>query len=106
MITDITTNAGGETLSITWDDGAQSHLPAAHLRANARDAWTKRELIDTGAVAIAPGLAIEDIQPVGSFGVNLRFSDGHDKAVFPFVYLRELSSASEIETAISAPRDN
>lgn len=38
MITDITTQAGGETLSITWDNGTQSHLTAAHLRANARDA--------------------------------------------------------------------
>ncbi len=106
MITDITTHTGGETLLINWDDGAQSRLTAAQLRANARDAWTKRELIDTGRVAIAAGLSIEDIQPVGGYGVNLRFSDGHDKAVFPFVYLRELSALETGESPISTPRDN
>lgn len=63
-------------------------------------------MIDTGTVAIAPDLSIETIQPVGAFGVNLRFSDGHDKAVFPFVYLRELSALPEADAAISEPRDN
>lgn len=33
--------------------------------------------------------------PVGGYGVNLWFSDGHDKAIFPFIYLRELSEARD-----------
>lgn len=91
MIEQLTTDDGGQSLRVTWEEGGESHLSAEHLRINAKDAWTKRELIDTGAVAVAPGLTITGIYPVGGYGVNLWFSDGHDKAIFPFVYLRELS---------------
>lgn len=95
MIEQMMTDAGGKTLTVTWEDGRESHLSAEELRTNARDAWTKREMIDTGTVTVAPGLTITGIHPVGGYGVNLWFSDGHDKAIFPFVYLRELSDAHD-----------
>jgi DUF971 family protein len=31
------------------------------------------------------------LEPVGGFGVNIHFSDGHDRGIYPFVYLKELS---------------
>lgn len=93
MIRNMSTAADGQTLEIHWESGETSRLSAAHLRANARDAWTKREILDTGAVHVAPGLSICGIDPVGHFGVNLQFSDGHDKAIYPFPYLRELSQS-------------
>jgi DUF971 family protein len=95
MIEQMMTDAGGTRLTVTWEDGGQSHLSAETLRVNARDAWTKREVIDTGTVTVAPGLTITGIHPVGGYGVNLWFSDGHDKAIFPFVYLRELSDTHD-----------
>jgi DUF971 family protein len=33
---------------------------------------------------------LADIQPVGAYGVQFVFSDGHDRGIFPWVFLREL----------------
>jgi DUF971 family protein len=30
------------------------------------------------------------MRPVGSYAVQLVFSDGHERGIFPWVYLREL----------------
>lgn len=79
-----------EHLTLRWDNGFSSTLPAAILRREAKDAWTRREQIDTGDVAVLPGIQITELHAVGNHGVNVHFSDGHDKAIFPFVYLREL----------------
>jgi len=56
-----------------------------------RDAASRREKIDTGAVAVPADLTITGLMQVGSTGVNVHFSDGHDRAIYPFAYLRELS---------------
>ncbi|MEO0387647.1 MAG: DUF971 domain-containing protein [Pseudomonadota bacterium] len=78
-------------LTVHWADGAVSVLSAETLRAAARDAATLRQIHDTGAVAVAPDLTIAGVDYVGAYGVNIAFSDGHDRAIYPFVYLRELS---------------
>ncbi len=36
-------------------------------------------------------LTLADAPPVGHYAVQLRFSDGHDRGVYPWAYLRELS---------------
>jgi len=33
---------------------------------------------------------LADIQPVGAYGVRFVFSNGHDRGIFPWVFLREL----------------
>lgn len=33
---------------------------------------------------------IADILPVGAYGVQFVFGDGHDRGIFPWVFLREL----------------
>ncbi len=76
-------------LVLNWQSGAQSHLPAEVLRREAQDAWSKRERIDHGEVKVAPGITITDINNMG-YGINLQFSDGHDKAIYPEPFLREL----------------
>ncbi len=91
MIDMLTAEQDATTLAVLWDDGTESRIPAEVLRANARDAWTIRERLDHGSVAISPGLRITALQPVGNHAVNVQFSDGHDRAIFPFPYLRELS---------------
>ncbi|WP_095590220.1 DUF971 domain-containing protein [Actibacterium ureilyticum] len=78
-------------LNVTWQAGGHSALPADMLRRAARDAWTRRELIDHGEVRVKDGIRITGVYPVGAFGVNVHFSDGHEKAIYPFPYLRELS---------------
>ncbi|MEL6513900.1 MAG: DUF971 domain-containing protein, partial [Pseudomonadota bacterium] len=78
-------------LIVEWECGTMSQLPAAYLRKKARDALSQRARIDHGEISVAEGLTITNLVQVGAAGVNVHFSDGHDRAVYPFVYLRELS---------------
>ena len=91
MIDSLDASDDAQHLTVTWEDGATSTLSASVLRREAQDAWTKRERIDHGAVQVAPGLRITGLHAVGAYAVNVHFSDGHDKAIYPFVYLRDLS---------------
>ena len=78
-------------LIVEWKEGVTSELPAAMLRREARDAYSTRARIDHGEIQVADGLTITKLVQVGAAGVNVHFSDGHDRAVYPFIYLRELS---------------
>jgi len=91
VIETLTASPDATTLNIAWEAGTHSALPAAFLRQNAQDAWSKRERFDHGEVRVAPGIGITGVYPVGRYGVNVHFSDGHEKAIYPFVFLRELS---------------
>jgi DUF971 family protein len=39
----------------------------------------------------ASGLAGIDALPIGRYAIQLHFSDGHDRGIYPWAYLRELS---------------
>ncbi len=78
-------------LEMTWTDGSANVLPAQVLRQEARDAASVRARFDHGSFAVAQDLQIMALNQVGPAGVNIHFSDGHDRAIYPFVYLRELS---------------
>lgn len=83
-------------LIVAWPGGTVDEIPATRLRESARDAASLRKKIDFGEIAAAADLTIDDIRLVGAFGVNLTFSDGHDRAIYPWPYLREIASANAI----------
>ena len=91
MIEELVASEDCEALKVAWATGEETMLPASLLRREARDAWSIREKIDTGEIHIMPGIKITALVQVGREGVNVHFSDGHEKAIFPFCYLRELS---------------
>ena len=78
-------------LRIQWPGGRAEEIPASVLRAQARDAASVRARIDHGGVTVAEGLTITGVEAVGAMGVNLHFSDGHDRAIYPWPYLREIA---------------
>lgn len=36
-------------------------------------------------------IAIAAIHPVAAYALNIAFSDGHDRGIFPWAFLRELA---------------
>lgn len=78
-------------LKISWINGDASELTAQTLRQEARDSASVRERYDHGPFAVAADIQITALEQVGAHGVNIHFSDGHDRGIYPFVYLRELS---------------
>ncbi len=85
---------GRRRLDVIWEDGSASCLPAATLRAHSRSAETVRASIDGLAPALPDDLAITTVEPVGAYAVNLAFSDGHDRGIFPWPYLRALADGA------------
>jgi DUF971 family protein len=78
-------------LAITWPDGASSRLGADVLRRASRAASEIRRQADGLELAIRSDLRVEAIEPIGNYALRLFFSDGHDRGIYPWVYLRELA---------------
>ena len=78
-------------LEVAWPDGSRQRLPHASLRAQCRCAECSSQRLRSGTdPAVSPQLTIIDIQPVGAYAVQLVFSDGHERGIFPWAFLREL----------------
>lgn len=82
-------------LDLLWENGTQNRLSAAALRGNARDAASIRELHDNNKIKVDPAIKITAMEMVGSTGINIKFSDGHDRAIYPIPYLKDLCDAHD-----------
>jgi DUF971 family protein len=87
--------ADGSALSVTWDNGEVSRLDASVLRRNSRSASARRALLDREQPPVSEDIRLTDLRLVGAYGVQLIFSDGHDRGIYPWSYLRQLADAAE-----------
>ncbi|MHC2020014.1 gamma-butyrobetaine hydroxylase-like domain-containing protein [Methylobacterium sp. CM6247] len=85
---------GSRRLDVRWEDGTLSSLSAATLRAGSRSAGSVRASVDAVPSVPTADLVIRDVLPVGAYAVNLVFSDGHDRGIFPWSYLRTLAEGA------------
>lgn len=92
MISALNVREGHKRLFITWSDGQESSVTAQHLRQNAQDAISKRARFDGKENPVSDDLQITDISVLGHASLNIKFSDGHERAIYPFGYLKELST--------------
>jgi DUF971 family protein len=78
-------------LRLRWPDGVEADLGAAMLRSACRCA-TCTHGRRTGAPApVDPGIELDQVVEFGVAGLQLVFSDGHRRGIFPWEYLRELA---------------
>ena len=90
---DLQRGEDGRMLDVTLPSGERLGLAAARLRQACRCAQCRRTRFDGGAVGTIPTVTIVACTPVGHYGVNIAFSDGHARGIYPWDYLRELASA-------------
>ena len=91
--TAITDHQTSGVLEITWSDGQASRLAHGLLRERCRCAACELQRRRGAGVAPADSsLRIVRIAPVGEQALNLAFSDGHDRGIYPFAYLRQLGA--------------
>lgn len=90
--------AGGARLLLAWGDH-RAGLEAQVLRAACRCAPCTRARADGAFPAAFPGIAVTGIAPVSAYAVNLRFSDGHGRGIFPYGDLRALAAPLPAEQA-------
>jgi DUF971 family protein len=86
-------------LELTWLDGSVSRLPHRLLRAHCRCASCEQQRRLTGAPAETnASIRLDAIHPIADKGLNLVFSDGHGRGIFPWAYLHELDALARAAT--------
>jgi DUF971 family protein len=89
--TAITLDQASRTMELVWD-GEPAALTHAALRAACRCSHCESVRRACGAVPpLAPGLELERVEVLGATGLQLFFSDGHDRGIYPWPYLYELA---------------
>ena len=86
-------------LRITWADGRVCRFSAPVLRrlcpcARCVNEWTGQRMLQPDA--IADNLTIRNVEIVGRYALNFRWSDGHDTGIYSFRLLRELCEEHEL----------
>jgi DUF971 family protein len=84
---------GDAGLAITWADDRVCHYSAPGLRracpcAQCVNEWTGQRVLKPET--ISQELTIADLNIVGRYALNFRWSDGHETGIYSFRYLREL----------------
>lgn len=85
-----------QVLIISWNDGHESRLAYAGLRANCPCVECKGGHGNMGTPANLDlmrnpppsDVVIEKIAPVGSYALQFQWSDGHDTGIYTWAYLR------------------
>ena len=96
MPTEIKLHQKSRLLEIAFSDGQRFELPCELLRvyspsAEVRGHGPGQEVLQVGK----KNVEITDVQPVGSYAVQLVFSDGHDSGLYSWDYLHDLGVNQE-----------
>ena len=80
-------------LAIQWDDGHRAVYEPLPLRlacrcAHCEDEWTGERRLQVSPVP--PDVSLLEIKPVGRYGYQLYWSDGHSTGIYTFERLRAL----------------
>ena len=84
---------GQAGLRIAWADGRDCLYDAPDLRrvcpcAQCVNEWTGERMLKPET--IPDDLTIRDVELVGRYALNFKWSDGHETGIYSFRYLREL----------------
>jgi len=99
-ITSLTPTADGSGLRITLASGTEHELPAALVWQECPSAAGKRRRLQGAATSVPQGLRIVRVDPVGRYAVNIGFSDGHDRGIYPWPYLLALARRPTVDDFI------
>jgi DUF971 family protein len=90
---DIALHQASGQLALLWSDGLMARLDSKRLRAACRCAACESQRRAGSPPVPEDGIALSDLRPVGEFGLQLCFNDGHDRGIYPWAYLHELSAS-------------
>lgn len=85
----------GAALTVVWPSRT-CVIAADVLWRQCPSAAGKRRRID-GRDTPPPGIAITRLAPIGGYGVNIAFCDGHDRGIYPWGLLAELADKPAVE---------
>jgi DUF971 family protein len=68
--------------------GGWAHLRVLRAHIASRNEWTGERVLK--AENVSEELTIADLEIVGRYALNFKWSDGHETGIYSFRYLREL----------------
>ncbi|MGY4402151.1 gamma-butyrobetaine hydroxylase-like domain-containing protein [Bradyrhizobium sp. USDA 3315] len=89
-VTDYEASADLATLVIRTAHDDEIRLAAEQLRLSCKCAHCTRARFDGRFPERFPGIAITEIGDLG-YGLNISFSDGHNRGIYPKIYLLSLA---------------
>jgi len=88
---DVTVTHGGAQVRVALPSGESFVLAAATLRAACRCAHCVRSRIDGKFPNRFDDITIVACASIGHYAINLSFSDGHARGIYPWAYLADLA---------------
>jgi DUF971 family protein len=91
----------GSEVAIRWEDGLESFLTFATLRAASPSAETKgeRDIFGHQYGGEAPknyvGVEVTNWERIGNYAIRFDFSDGHRTGLYSYELLRQLGDAAK-----------
>lgn len=79
-----------QQLELQWAEDRHT-LSAAYLRQHCHCTHCRRSGVAEALARSSAGVTLTDATPVGEYGVQLHFSDGHNRGIYPWAYLRTLA---------------
>ena len=86
-------HTASQTLELAWPDGKVQRLPAGLLREHCPCSKCEAARIARRAL---PTASLEAARAVGEYGLQLSFSDGHDRGIYPWSYLLSLGQDGRV----------
>lgn len=95
--TALTVHQASRVLEVSFDDGRHFRIPFELMRVYSPSAEVQghgpgQEVLQTGKREVG----IVEIQAVGHYAVQPRFSDGHESGIFSWDYLYHLGSQADV----------
>jgi DUF971 family protein len=84
----VTLHSVSGSLELAWDEKEGAVLPGPVLRSACRCA--ECESLRRKGMAVPVAARLLRVEPVGEKGLQCFFSDGHQRGIYPWTYLREL----------------
>lgn len=78
------------SLEILWQDGACDRYSFSGLRRHCQCAECRSATIRGASIEPSESIVITDVVPIGNYAIQIFFSDGHSRGIYPFSYLRDL----------------
>jgi len=83
--------ASGE-LELVWQDHTAARISHRLLRSRCRCGGCEQQRRHAGREEeVSSDIRLDDIRLVGDKGLNLVFTDGHGRGIYPWAYLREIA---------------
>jgi DUF971 family protein len=96
----VSIGSGGRVLRVIFADGQSFDVGADRLRMQCRCAMCTRARIDGTFAPATQGIEIAQATPIGHYGLNIAFSDGHTRGIFPFAYIAELTAFEAADSGV------